>query len=138
MNKRAIMCVDDEAIILLSLVQELKKTFGRELEYEQAMNAELALKTLDELSEEGTDVILVISDWLMPGIKGDKFLEIVHERYPKIRSILITGNADAKAREGFEKLENLVAVFTKPWERLKLAKTIQAVLNDYPLDLSDT
>ncbi|GAB1484691.1 response regulator [Treponema sp.] len=130
MKKIAILCVDDEAIILLSLVQELKSTFGREIEYEQALNADAALKTLEELVAEGIDVILIISDWLMPGIKGDKFLEIVYERYPKIRSILITGNADAKAREGFKKLDSLVAVFTKPWERVKLTETIQAVLND--------
>lgn len=99
MKKGAILCVDDEPIILLSLVQELKRTFGGELEYEQAMNAEAALKTIEDLEAEGVRVILIISDWLMPGIKGDKFLEIVHERYPGIRAIMITGKREPR-RQG--------------------------------------
>ena len=138
MKKGAILCVDDEPIILLSLVQELKRTFGGELEYEQAMNAEAALKTIEDLEAEGVRVILIISDWLMPGIKGDEFLEIVHERYPGIRAIMITGNASPDDRAGFDRLESLVAVFTKPWDRAKLAEAIRGVLASWKLDSSDT
>ncbi len=138
MKKGAILCVDDEPIILLSLVRELKRTFGGELEYEQAMNAEAALRTIEDLEAEGVRVILIISDWLMPGIKGDEFLEIVHERYPGIRAIMITGNASADDRAGFGRLESLVAVFTKPWDRAKLAEAIRGVLASWKLDPSDT
>lgn len=138
MKKGAILCVDDEPIILLSLVQELKRTFGGELEYEQAMNAEAALKTIEDLEAEGVRVILIISDWLMPGIKGDEFLRIVHERYPGIRAIMITGNASADDRAGFGRLESLVAVFTKPWDRAKLAEAIRGVLASWKLEASDT
>ena len=93
MKKGAILCVDDEPIILLSLVQELKRTFGNELAYERAMNAEAALATIEALEKEGVRVILIISDWLMPGIKGDEFLRIVHERYPDIKTIIFSGRS---------------------------------------------
>jgi len=138
MKKGAILCVDDEPIILLSLVQELKRTFGGELEYEQAMNAEAALKTIEDLEAEGVRVILIISDWLMPGIKGDEFLEIVHGRYPGIRAIMITGNASPDDKAGFGRLESLVAVFTKPWDRAKLAEAIRIVLASWKLEAGDT
>lgn len=129
MKKGAILCVDDEPIILLSLVQELKRTFGTDLAYERAMNAEAALATIESLEAEGVRVILIISDWLMPGIKGDEFLRIVHDRYPDIRAIMISGNADPEEMKEFLKLESLVAVFGKPWDRKRLAEAIRSVLS---------
>ena len=72
--KKAIVCVDDEAIIVLSLKQELQNRLGDEYIYESAMSAEEALQVIEELSGDDVCVILVISDWLMPGIKGDEFL----------------------------------------------------------------
>lgn len=138
MKKGAILCVDDEPIILLSLVQELKRTFGNELAYERAMNAEAALATIEALEKEGVRVILIISDWLMPGIKGDEFLRIVHERYPDIRAIMISGNADPQEMREFAKLESLVAVFGKPWDRKRLAEAIRVVLRGWNIEPSDT
>ncbi len=137
-KKGAILCVDDEPIILLSLVQELKRTFGNELAYERAMNAEAALTTIEALEKEGVRVILIISDWLMPGIKGDEFLRIVHERYPDIRAIMISGNADPQEMREFAKLESLVAVFGKPWDRKRLAEAIRVVLRGWNIEPSDT
>ncbi len=131
MKKGAIVCVDDEPIILLALVQELKRTFGPELEYRQAMNAEVALKTVEALETEGTRVVLIISDWLMPGIKGDEFLKIVNQRYPDIQAIMITGNASAEDIQEFRKIKSLVAIFNKPWDRVQLADTIRGVLKDW-------
>lgn len=138
MKKGAILCVDDEPIILLSLVQELKRTFGNELAYERAMNAEAALTTIDALEADGVRVILIISDWLMPGIKGDEFLRIVHDRYPDIRAIMISGNANSEEMKEFSKLESLVAVFGKPWDRKRLAEAIRVVLRGWNIEPSDT
>ena len=102
-RERAILCVDDEPIILISLKQELKKKFGNRFNYETAMNADEAMEVVDELAGSGISVILILSDWLMPGIKGDEFLIRVHQKYPKIQSILITGHADEKAMERVKK-----------------------------------
>jgi len=42
-KKQAIVCVDDEVIILLSLIQELKHAFGSNYLYEKATDADSAL-----------------------------------------------------------------------------------------------
>jgi signal transduction histidine kinase len=42
--------------------------------YELAESVEEAWEVIEELYEEGIRIIIVISDWLMPGIKGDEFL----------------------------------------------------------------
>jgi len=138
LEKRAILCVDDEPIILLSLVQELKRTFSGDFEYEKAMDAEAALTAIKTLEADRVRVILIISDWLMPGIKGDEFLRIVHERYPAIRAIMITGNASPADISSFEKLDSLVAVFNKPWNRNQLAESIRSVIRDWETGPSDS
>jgi CheY-like chemotaxis protein len=112
---KAILCVDDEVIILLSLVQELKRAFGSQYVYEQAMNAKAALDLVEELTREHIQVIFIISDWLMPGMKGDEFLEIVKQRHPEIKAIMITGQADQQAIDRVKKIDSVVAVFNKPW-----------------------
>jgi CheY-like chemotaxis protein len=124
MKKKAILCVDDEAIILLSLVQELRRAFGSLYIYEQAMDAESALEIVGELAREDIEVIFIISDWLMPGMKGDEFIEIVKERYPEIKTILITGLADEEAIERVKKIASVIAVFKKPWNNKALIETI--------------
>ena len=115
MSKKAIVCVDDEAIILLSLKQELKTNFGDSFVYETALNAQDALETVESLVEDGIQVILIITDWLMPGLKGDEFLKEITSRYDNISAIMITGHADRVAIERVESDPSVLAVLTKPW-----------------------
>jgi CheY-like chemotaxis protein len=120
MSRNAIICVDDEVIILYSLVQELKMNLGDRYIYESAVNATEALQVIDNLVQEGVQVDLVISDWLMPGIKGDEFLVIVKNKYPGIRSILITGQADDAAMERASRDAGASAILRKPWNTAEL------------------
>lgn len=123
-KQKVILCVDDEAIILLSLVQELKRAFGSKYIYDKALDAESALEVVDELAREEVEVVLIISDWLMPGMRGDAFIEVVKERYPRIKTILITGQADDAAIERVRKVASVLAVFRKPWNSKVLIETI--------------
>jgi CheY-like chemotaxis protein len=71
---KAILLVDDEAIILLAMRRELRSELGPSFRYEIATSAEEGLAVIDELATDGVRVVLVISDWLMPGMKGDEFV----------------------------------------------------------------
>ncbi|MBN1647253.1 MAG: response regulator [Spirochaetales bacterium] len=127
MSGQAILCVDDEVIILLSLVQELKNLFGGKYVYERALNATSALKIIDELDHDNIKVILIISDWLMPEIKGDEFLEIVRKKYPHIKSVIVTGQADIKALEKINSNPSVIAVMTKPWNPNQLKDIVSEI-----------
>lgn len=116
--------MDDEVIILLSLVQELKRSFGSRFVYERALNAAKALEVIEILAKEDVKVIFIISDWLMPGMKGDEFLELVHEKYPDIHTIMITGQADQAAIDRVKQNASVLAVFTKPWNNEDLIRII--------------
>jgi DNA-binding NtrC family response regulator len=124
-HNKAIICVDDEVIVLVAIVQELKQAFGSRFLYSQASNADLAVRTIDELTSEGTKVIFIISDWLMPGMKGDVFLEIIREKHPEIKAIMITGYADAEAMDNVKKNASVLAVLQKPWDIQELVTIIE-------------
>jgi quercetin dioxygenase-like cupin family protein/ActR/RegA family two-component response regulator len=125
MGQCAILCVDDEAIILLALKNELRDAFGERFLYETALGAEQALASLERLTAEGIRIILVISDWLMPGIKGDEFLAIVRERYPGTKAIMITGQADAATIQRALEDGRALSVLSKPWSSDELTGLIE-------------
>mgnify|MGYP000894071542 FL=1 len=125
---KAILIVDDEAIILLSLRQELRTKLGSDYYYEIAKSAEEGLRVIDELSGEGVLVVLIISDWLMPGMKGDEFIGMVRERHPNVRTILLSGMADEATITKVLDSGDLDAYVRKPWNPHQLAKTCKELL----------
>jgi len=123
--KKIILCVDDEKMILNSLKTQLKENFGNSFLYETAENATDALELIDELVDENSLILIIVSDWLMPGIKGDEFLIKVHEKYPQIVKVMLTGQADQKAIERAVIHANLYKCLLKPWNEKELVDTIK-------------
>jgi DNA-binding NtrC family response regulator len=122
--KKAILCVDDESIILMALKQELMESFSDKFLIETAMNAEEALGIIEDLIKNKIQIILILSDWLMPGLKGDEFLGIVKEKYPEIKCIIISGQVDEAVIEKAKEKINLLEFIPKPWNSEDLVKTI--------------
>ncbi|MCB1143705.1 MAG: response regulator [Leptospiraceae bacterium] len=126
MQKRpVIMFVDDEEIILTSLKSQVKKYFGSEFRYETASDAEEAYEIIDELIQEDTPILIIVSDWLMPKIKGDEFLKGVHKKFPGILKIILSGHADKSLVDSLSEEIPLYAHLRKPWEEKELVELIQ-------------
>jgi DNA-binding NtrC family response regulator len=121
-----IVCVDDEKIVLDSLNSQLTRNFGNNYNYEFAESAEEALEIIDNLRSESTEVIyVVISDWLMPGMKGDELLEEVRSRVKNVKTILLTGHIDSKVVQGIERSGNGIKCIYKPWDETHLIDLIK-------------
>jgi len=133
MARKAILCVDDESMILESLKEQIENRLGDEYVYETAENAEEGMEVIQELVDEGTDVLIIVSDWLMPGKKGDEFLIEVHKRFPGIVKVMLTGQADEAAIKNAKENANLHACLFKPWSEDDLIKTITSGLDKLPL-----
>jgi len=116
MKTPVIICVDDERTLLNSLQTELKSALWGEYLIETAESGEDALELVEELLEEGADLPLVISDQLMPGMKGDELLRKIHLIAPKTMKILLTGQANLDAVGNIINHANLYRYITKPWE----------------------
>lgn len=128
MSKSVILCVDDEPTVLQSLKTQLKSAFKDNYFYEVAEDADEALELISEFSQEKVNIIMIVSDWLMPGMKGDEFLIRVHEICPKIIKIMLTGQADISAIERAKEQADLYDWLPKPWPEEELITTIQSAL----------
>ena len=129
MSKPIILCVDDEKVVLKSLKTQLKSAFGNAYVYEMAESAADALELIDELNDNEISLILIVSDWLMPGMKGDEFLVRVHQKFPNIVKIMLTGQADEKAVNRAFIEANLHRCLQKPWSESELIETIKTALS---------
>ncbi|MBF0474325.1 MAG: response regulator, partial [Deltaproteobacteria bacterium] len=89
-----------------------------------------ALELLDELSAEGYRTLVIISDWLMPEMKGDEFLIKAHERFPHVLTLMLTGQADHKAVERTRNEANLYKLINKPWDATDLIDAIRSGLTN--------
>ncbi|WP_179316954.1 response regulator [Winogradskyella undariae] len=129
MEKTVILCVDDEKIILNSIKAQLKENYGNSFVYETAESAKEACSVITELmAEDHNAKLIVISDWLMPVIKGDEFLINVHRKYPNSLKIMLTGQADYNSIEKTKKEANLFKYIRKPWVQSELFSCIDSCM----------
>ncbi|MEG4282660.1 response regulator [Microcoleus sp. A006_D1] len=129
MSKPVILCVDDERMVLDSLRTQLSSSFGNSYIYEAAEDGEEALDLIQELNEDEVSIVVIISDWLMPGMKGDELLIRIHEQFPKVVKIMLTGQADEVAVNRAKKFANLHCCLSKPWSEAELLEAIKSGLS---------
>ncbi|MCP5500063.1 MAG: response regulator [Leptospiraceae bacterium] len=135
MSKGYIICVDDEESVLETLQEQLKTHFGETNEIETALSAEDALELIDEILESGEIIELVISDQVMPGIKGDEFLEITHKKLPDAIKILLTGQAGLDSAINAINKGGLSRYVEKPWDIKTLSNDIRTLLDRFRQNL---
>ncbi len=128
MSKSAILCVDDEVGVLESLEIELQQAFNGKYLCEFAESAAEALEIIEELCEAEVKILVIVSDWLMPGMKGDELLIKIHQKYPQIVTVMLTGQADKEAIERTKTQANLHAFIEKPWRNQELIEAIKSGL----------
>ncbi len=128
MSKKVILFVDDEKIILQSLKAQIKKHFGTQYVYEFAESGEEAWELIEELNKDGAQILLIVSDWLMPNMRGDELLIQIHQRFPDIVKVMLTGQADETAISRTRQEANLHSCLHKPWSEQELIHTLQSGL----------
>ena len=128
MTRSVILLIDDEHMILESLKGQLRVHFGARFQYETAESAAEAWEVLAELEQAGSDVVVIVSDWLMPGKRGDEVLAEVRAHAPRIGRILLTGQADTDALRRAWSDAQVSDVIHKPWAGTALQQAIETAL----------
>lgn len=131
MTRGFIICVDDEQAVLNQLSGQLRRRFGRTHEIEVAESAEEAQALIAELVEEGLELEMVIADQIMPGLKGDRFLEIINKQYPQAMKVLLTGQAGLESAIYAINHAGLHKYIEKPWTEEDLILSLQGLLHQY-------
>jgi diguanylate cyclase (GGDEF)-like protein/PAS domain S-box-containing protein len=132
--EEVIICVDDEWEILRSLGSQLKRNFGKEYQVELVDSGEEVIEICRELTDEGKDIPVIISDQKMRGMKGDTLLVQLHSLYPKTLKIMLTGQTDAKSVANVVNSAALYRYIAKPWDEGDLILTVTEALRRFQQD----
>lgn len=82
-------------------------------------------EALDILAQERFD--LVVTDYTMPGMKGDELAVLIKQRWPETSVVMLTACA-ASLRSSTCPLPGVDALLAKPFEVGRLNGTIQEIL----------
>jgi len=113
-DRIAVLLVDDERVVVESLRLQIRR-LRRELEVECAQSVSEAWEIIEDLQADGVTVVVVISDWLMPVTRGDTFLDELKAKFPAIRRIMLTGQADEEALRRVRDRDLVHRLLHKPW-----------------------
>jgi len=125
MQKKAILVVDDEKNIRLTLSQSLETL---EIPVQTAVNGEEALQTLREHAFR-----LVFLDLKMPGMGGMEVLRQIRDNWPKTRVIIITAHGTIESAVAAMKL-GAVDFIQKPFSPGEIRELTTRVLDREALD----
>lgn len=131
MNQReAIVCVDDEPLVLHALSGAIHRKLGDRYAIELASNGAEALELIDELAREHTRLRLVVSDAMMPVMDGYALVEWLHAHMPEVPTIIVTGYSQEPRIQQLQQEAGLLACFGKPWKADQLLSFIERTLGD--------
>jgi two-component system, sensor histidine kinase and response regulator len=136
MSERVILCIDDEPIVLDSLKEQIQQGFKGDFLIETAESGDEALEIFDELIESGTEIPIIIADFIMPGMKGDALLSKIHGLKPASKKILLTGQASLEGVSNAVNKANLYRFISKPWEKDDLILTLKEALKSFDQDIT--
>ena len=131
MESGIILCVDDDSTVLNALRSVLSSHFGSEMEFEFAESGEEALEIDAEIRSQGRELGLVISDFMMPGLRGDELLVRLHATSPNTIKILLTGQSDMSGVKRAINDANLYRFLEKPFLNEDIVLTVRAAIRAY-------
>ncbi len=129
--KVAIVCVDDDRLILLSLRDQLSRIFGTDFIFALAESGEEALGLFADLTKDQISIPVVICDQMMPKINGDRLLSQIHALYPQTRKVLLTGLGQLDNVVHAVNHANLYRYLSKPWNEIDLELTVREAVRSY-------
>lgn len=128
MSEIAIASVDDEKIILDSIRMQLENKYRDKFVLEFAESAEEALEVIDGLTQTDIKILLVISDYSMPGMKGDEFAERLKIKFPGINIVMLTGQITSELSTELVNKKMVLKVIQKPWKEEDLFSLLNKLM----------
>ena len=126
MKKGLILCVDDEPYILVTLKSLFRRSF-KDFDLEFAENAVDGLDILADYTEETPEKIIILSDWKMPGMRGDEFLTETKKIFPEAVRFLLSGMITKEFTDQLYEDAGIRKIISKPWDNDQLLDEISQV-----------
>lgn len=123
---KAIITVDDDALITQVLKFQLAKYFdSSEMIIESVNEPEASFALIEDIRTYGVEPVLLIVDYQMPKINGAQLIRQLKTKYPEIKYIMLSGQANDVVVEEL-KNEGLIHAFLhKPWEESEMIRIVK-------------
>lgn len=126
-----ILCVDDDTTVLMALRTLMEHSLGAGYVIEIAESGEEALEILEDLNRTNETIAVVVSDFLMPGMRGDELLIEIHRRSPRTVTIMLTGQSDFDGVKRAINQANLYRFLEKPFNHEDILLTVRSALQAF-------
>jgi DNA-binding response OmpR family regulator len=121
---------DDAALVLVIDDEEaVRGVIGRLLARQgyRVLLASSGQEGIKLFEENAKDIRLVVLDWHLPGVPGERTFDELLAREPKLRVVLVTGDHDADL--GANARQYLACMLLKPFTSAELMLAVNAVLS---------
>jgi len=126
-----VVCVDDDSTILQALRDGLRERLTGRAQLELCGSAAEVREVLQDALEDGLDLAVILTDEIMPDVRGHQLLEEVLKIFPDVRAIMLTGQAGAEDIGAAVNTGLLHAFISKPWNRQALELTVVRELESW-------
>jgi putative nucleotidyltransferase with HDIG domain len=134
MSRPVLLIIDNNGVTRVLHKERIEASCPREIEVLTAASAEEALGTLYTLRDQGRTIEMVIVAQGLPGIPGNRLLEIINQQFPAVCRILLSDSPS---------LEEAIYAFNNsrvdryvplPWENEDIKFTITSLLRQREMD----
>jgi DNA-binding NtrC family response regulator len=122
--QQAIICIDDERSILTALQQQIMRAFSDTYILEFAESGEEAVEIIEDLVSKNIRLAAIITDEMMPGMKGHELIEYVAKISADTPCILLTGYAQSEVMTQISS-SNMANCVSKPWDSNELIALVE-------------
>ena len=138
MTKYLILCVDDEREVLDSVLQDLM-LFEDNFVVEGAESVTEAKQVIEEMTDEGVRLALILCDHIMPEQTGISFLIELSQNSDtrSARKILLTGQAGLEDTVEAVNHASLDYYIAKPWKGEALREALVSQLTAFMIENDD-
>ena len=128
---KAVICIDDDPMILQVLSFQLEKFIdSSETLIELYTNPSKALIDIEEFVFDEIEIVFVIVDYQMPEMSGAKFIRSLKQSQPNLPCIMLSGQANPTQVRALESEGYLEAFLTKPWEESQIHDLINKLTKE--------
>lgn len=129
-TNKVILIIDDEFIILESLKIQLSRFLNDDDHIiELASSGEEAFEIIDDYHTKNVEINLMITDYHLEDVTGINIIDYLHEKFPKSKKYLLTGESENKLENGI-KNSTINGYLPKPWDFEILKSYVLSSLED--------
>lgn len=125
----ALICVDDDEIVLTVLSYQLKKVLSaQDVLIEMTKDPLDVPGILEDLLQEGYQVPLLIVDFQMPVLNGSALIRLLHSKHPALKYVMLSGEASDIQVQALYNDQLLHGFIAKPWSEEDIRNTIMPLI----------